>query len=412
MNRWLVRTLSTLTIFAVGTGCLGHRVPAGASPLTGGPSMVRAGMPAGAKAVLSAYAQALEPELRGEALSVLVRADVGAGGGVWATAGVWDPDPWVQARVVEALSVRLDESESVGLLAELAGRPEVEPYTRCRAARYLPVPVPASVREVTQAGWQRAPLWKAAPCALTSAEWGDKDAAKKVAQAVAEGAVALDAPFLGDLAVHSSPEMIDALKLGLVQADELLRPAYAKALLVHGDSAGLDVFSENLDDDDPLVRLETVLLLADAPATADVLLARAAQLDGTPEGVISELTVAARQGGGKTKLFELALLSDNRDVRAVAVSLAGLWTISARAGGRSVSELRIEKLLATAVVDPEVNVQRAAVEQIGRLQVVGLAPLVDALLEDADADPFVRVAAAEAAIALAASRVGAGGAPP
>jgi HEAT repeat protein len=217
---------------------------------------------------------------------------------------------------------------------------------------------------------------------------------------VAEGAVALDEAFLSDLAAASQKDLVDALRSGLTQADELLRPAYAKALLCHGDSAGLDAFRTGLQDEDPLVRMETVLLLADGPASADGLLGRAAQQVNTPEGMVAEITVAARSGGGSIKPFEAALTSDNRDVRAVSITQFGAWAALMEAHGRSLPDRRVERLLATAVVDPEVAVQRAAVEQIGRLRVGSLDPVVRALLNDDDADPLVRIAAAEAAILL------------
>jgi len=359
---------------------------------------LRAGIPQAAEQVLATYAADVDPELRGHALSVAVLADPAAGGGSWGTAGVWDPDPWVQAQVVGALVLRLDEAETVGLLSELAARSEVEPYTRCRAARFVPEPVPADVVDATTAGWRSAPLWKAAPCALTASAWGDGDASLRVTQAVAEGAVALDGPFLDDLSALASPALVDAMKTGLTQADELLRPAYAKALLRQGDGAGLDEFRANLQDDDPLVRMETVLMLADAPAAADGLLGRAAQQVDTPEGVVAALTLDARRGVAGIKSFELAFASDNRDVRAVSVAQLGVWAALVRSQGRGLPMRRVEKFLAEAVVDPEPAVQRAAVEQIGRLGAAGLHPLLEALLADADADPRVRIAAAEAAI--------------
>ena len=385
-------------------GCAARRGPAPDRGMAADARLLRAGIPTAAEEVLAVYAADIDPQLRGVALAVAVRAEPARGGGAWGTAGVWDPDPWVQARVVSALAQRVDETETVGLLSELAARTAVEPYTRCRAARFVPAPVPAAVVDATTVGWQNTPLWKAAPCALTASGWGDGAATERVAQAVAEGAVALDEPFLGDLAAASQHGLVDALKRGLVQADELLRPAYARALLFHGDSTGLETFRTGLQDDDPLVRMEAVLLLADAPVAADPLLGRVAQQVDSPEGLVAGVTVAARDGGGSIKPFEVALMSENRDVRTVCIERFGTWAASMAADGRSLPDRRVEKLLATAVVDPEVAVQRAAVEQIGRLGVGSLDPVVQALLADDDADPMVRIAAAEAAILLSGGR--------
>lgn len=361
------------------------------------------GLEGPATEVLQAMAADVDGGTRAAALDVLVRAAAEPAGGAFGVAAIWDPEPWVQRSAVEALASRLSEAESIERLTELATRAGVDPHVRCRAAYLLPAPVEAPVSQAVRESWTTAPIWKSVPCAAADASGGATDAAARLVEALEQGALALEPTLVPTLSTLKVEGLDAAIVRGLDSADDVVRPMLVATLLARGNPAALDALRANLSDPDPLVRMEAVELLSEVhqPGT-DQLLAKAASSPEEPEGSVALMVLAARTGGS-FRTFEDAFAGDNRDLRRAAVRFGSEHVARQEApgGGRSARK-RLERLLAQALVDPDPTTRERALQATGRLQIVGLQTVVEALLGDAESDDRLRVHAAEALLALQA----------
>lgn len=383
-------------------GCGGHRSAAPLAAWTD-PTIGR-GIAPEPLAVLEHYAADVDGPTRAAALEVLVRAAAAPGGGPHGVAALWDPEPWVQRAALRALEGRTAEAETLARLTTLAARAEVDPYVRCRAALLLPTPVAESVATTTRTSWTQGPRWRGVPCAAADAVWGSAAALERLQGALADGELALDPDFVSSLASLPLEGLDTALVAGFETADELVRPALSRVLLARGVDAGLAAVRADLDHTDPMVRMESVLLLAEVerPETTQ-LLQRAAGAQDRPEGQVAALVVAARTGGN-FRDFEEAYAGDNRDVRQAAVRYSVPWLrrVEASGTGRG-GRKRLERLLGAALVDPDPSTRIEALAQVGRSGSTSLRPVVDALLADTEVEDSVRIAAAEARVALDAT---------
>ena len=354
--------------------------------------------------VLETYASNLDHATRADALEVLVRVASEPGGGRHGVAAIWDPEPWVQRAAVRSLASRTADPVAVEHLETLSARPEVDPYVRCRAALLLTGDLSEDVAESIRVGWVGAPLWRALPCATAAAVHGSGDALVVVQQALSTGSVALDPEFLQTLGQQSLDGIDGALVDGLSTADELARPALVAALLYRGHTVAFEQLRNGLEDADPLVRMEAVLMLAsvDRPETL-TLLGRAALQGDAPEARVAALVVAAREGSA-FRVFEEAWASDNRDVRRAAIEHGAEHVLRQESTSSRSARKRLEVLLAAALVDDDPSTRTEALKQVGRTRLTSLQPVVEALMNDTEATDEARIAAAEALLRL---RVGA-----
>ncbi len=356
---------------------------------------VRVGVAGAGATLLESYSQSVDPFVRGMAVATRARLAVEASGGVAATAGLWDPDPYVQARTVDVLLQRLDEAPSRTQLLTLIQRPEVDAYIACGAALRLPQPWSPELQQGVRARL-RGPLWKQAPCAGVAATWGEPDAAARLVAAVETGALALEASFLVDLSPYDIPGLTPAMADALGTAEDLLQPTLARALLARGHDAGLAHFRAALGDPDPMVRFEAVVLLElGPPDIAEPLLAKASG-QGGPEATVAALILTARSADPDFKAIEAAATSDDRDVRWAAIRLLGMAAAPPSSGTALRGAKRVERVLAAAVVDPEPVIQREAWVQVAKLGISALSAVADAAVNNEELDPMVRIAAVEA----------------
>jgi HEAT repeat protein len=219
-----------------------------------------------------------------------------------------------------------------------------------------------------------------------------------------QGALALDPTLIETLSTLDVEGMDAALRRGFDVADELVRPALMSALLARGDAAALGALRGSLADTDPLVRMEAVHLLAQVnTAETQQLLSRAVSGSDTPEGQVAVLVLAAWDGGA-FKVFEDAFEGDNRDVRQMAIRYGAEHVMREEVRGAArTARKRLEKLLAPALVDLDPSMREEALRQTGRLQMAGLQSVVEAILNDKEADDQVRICAVEALIFLVAA---------
>ena len=131
-------------------------------------------------------------------------------------------------------------------------------------------------------------------------------------------------------------------------------------------------------------------------------MSHAAAADQTPEGRVASLALAARQGGA-FKTFEEAWSGDNRDVRRAAIVFGAEHVLRQEARGIRSARKRLEGLLADALVDPDPITCTEALRQVGRTGMRDLAPVVEALLLDDEAEDIVRITAAAALVRLGAA---------
>ena len=361
---------------------------------------VAVGVDGSAAQVLETYAGNLDAATRASALEVLVRVGAEPGGGRHGVAATWDPEPWVQRAAVRALASRTTDPVAVEQLAALSARSEVDPYVRCRAALLLPGDLSTDVNESIRVGWVGVPLWRALPCATAAAVHGSSEALTVVQEALSSGAVALDPEFLRTLGQQSLDGIDEALVQGLSTADELARPALLAALLYRGHAVALEQLRNGLDDPDPLVRMEAVMMLASVDRSETrTLLGRAALQGDAPEARVATLVVAAREGSG-FRVFEEAWAADNRDVRRAAIAYGAEHVLRQESTTNRSARKKLEVLLAAALVDDDPSTRTEALKQVGRTRMKSLQAVVEALMNDTQATDEVRIAAAEALIRL------------
>lgn len=355
--------------------------------------------PNAARAVLEASADELDVSVRRLALETLVQLSPPDRVAGWADRGLWDPSPYVQRAVIDALTVRLPEPVSQQRLQGFVRRDGLDPYSRCAAASRLAARGDDSTLSAVQNAYQQEPaLWRAAPCALAAAQMGDADGRARLKAALEQGALPLDAGFLSDVGQADLGEDVAAsLAVGLERLEPELELAAAAALVVMGESAGEPLLRRALSSEQGQRQMEAVDFLLELPeADAARLLRRANGADAK---------VAARLGlvyhGLEEPYFAVeSLLAGDREVRALATRALGGWLETNGSSG-SRKMIRFSRQgLAQALADPEEVVQ---IEAARALRAVGRpddATAVAPLLE-ADSDQL-RIEAAAALLRLTA----------
>lgn len=358
--------------------------------------------PSQALATLEEGAADLDVSIRARALSLLIITDRTPGAGQWGARAVWDPNPWVQKRGVEALASRLPEAESAALLGELAKRRAADPYVRGAAAMKLATTGDTTTAQAMTAAYQaERSLWKAAPLALAAARMGDENALEILERALRNGELPLDLDFMVDIGDSGLTQLVPALIEATELAEEPLLIPLAAALVELGSAHGETIFRDALSSPTIERRLEAIdfLVELDAPA-ATALLKRASATGPEFARKYASFGLLAHGRGDIGKTAGYALNDADREVRALAVRCLGLALIDARAEGLQGRQVRVaHRTLLRALQDPEDMVLGEAVRALARTGAPEDAGSLGGLLE-AEA-LALRVEAAGAVLAIA-----------
>lgn len=329
--------------------------------------------------VLDEAATRPEPGTRRRALSALLRALPADRLVRWAAQGSYDPDPWVQGGVVEALLERAGEPGVASLLVDIATRGSADPYARARAAHGLLDRGLRGGLDPLRTAWVDKPGWKAAPLALVAARLGEPAARTVLERALRQGDVRDEPAFVVALGLHGWPELAPALARDAWAEEDLgLRLDVARALL--GDAGGARGWRASLrarDAAEAREALELVLLLPEGDARLRWLgVARGARDPGVRRIAMAWLRPAT---------LTRALQAADPGVREAVLPLVS-------------EHPDREALLATALEDEDPGVREAAAALATRWRLPGLRPLLERVAGDDRVQ--VRLAAYGALLAL------------
>lgn len=400
MGRWAVFGLWVAVV-----GCGPHsRGPAAAAVSVhhGG------GLPDSTREMLKSAAADPAPEVRARALAVLLLADPSPDGGPAASAGLWDPSPWVQARVLDALAQRGAAPEARARLIEVAARPDVSPYAACGVLLTLAIEgQPSGLMPLIddRLARERAP-WRRVPCLLAKTvvdPAGSAAAQAELAGALESGAVALDPVFLDRLCRHAPKALNGALVSLLGEAEDLLVLPLTIGLFERGQPAGGRGIDEMLASEDPETRMGVVLRLWGVPGDRSTALLRdVAGGKASATATLAGLALAARGSGGPG-LVEAALTGDSPELQVYALQALAEGVVASRAGGGS----RAWERLSGQGLDLALKAERPALVAAG----LALLGTVGNSRDVVRAEPFLasedlelRLAAAEAIAALTMAR--------
>jgi len=375
--------LTAWLVAAVLVGC----VPKGALPVVPAAPEV----PAEAvdpMAILAEGAASLDPSARAHALAWLVRTDPDPGAPSWAQRGLWDPEPWVQRQVVDALA---DRGDAAATLADFVRR-DVDPYVRATAGLGL-VGDPDAVGAFRAAYTSEPQTWRKVPLALVLARAGDAEAAAFLSKALARGEVGLELEFFDDLGASGLVDLVAALRSGAEHVEpELLLP-YAAARLRLGDSDAAEDLRRALAATDSEERLFALDVVTGLPPDLALPLLRRAPAGTDVAGWYAALALVGAGEGDSTRLVQGAAHAD-REVRLQAARFAG--DVGADRSRRDQRAAR--DTIRIAFADDDAEVRRAAIASVTRLGLDGEGAWLNALLHDDDL--AVRVDAAGAVRAL------------
>lgn len=384
-----------LVALLVGAGCAKKRVSWSDPSLPEAAETVEVVTP---RAVLVAGAQADEPSVRGRSLGLLIRAAAQPDEGGFATRSLWDPDGWVQAQGVHALSDRLDEPASVALLQAFVERDDglADPYARGAAAVALAAAGHTDTRDVLARAWRIEPAaWRAAPLQLGALALGDEAALEPLAVAIEGGNVALEPGFLLDVGRVGHPRLAQALKQGEDWIEEEVVLAYATARLLVGDASGSKPLEQALRGDDAMAALEALDYLVGLEQDAATGLIKKARTGGSDlTQAYAEMALAAR-GEADADIFLDTMLSPDPEVRALAVELAVAASDAADAPRKNARIAK--KVLETTLGDETLEVRLAALKAASTMG--ALAPELPIREHLADELIAVRIEAAGALLA-------------
>lgn len=214
---------------------------------------------------LDAFASGTDPSLRGPALAALVRSLPDDDVARYAVQGSYDPDPAIQAEVVEALAARPSSPVVDPLVDAYLTRASADPYSRALLALERRA-AGQDVPDFAEA-WRAAKGWRRTPLALVAWRQGDEAARTALLGAVRQADLRDTPAFLVALVAEPDPDVVAALVAGEAWAEDgmLRRLRWARALA--GDAAGRTAWRAALKDDDTLVRRDAAdLVMATPPA--------------------------------------------------------------------------------------------------------------------------------------------------
>ena len=371
-------------------GCL-HRGAAPEASTVGAPAM--GGNHAGARKVIEEAASGLDAGQRARAIASLIAQEPTVQ--VWGARGVYDPDPWVQRRALEALVVHPDPAAR-DLVVGLASRPGTRPAVACLAAGTLGKDAPEAVREAVAARLQGAAEYDRAPCGLAGARLGIPGALETGIAALQEGALPLDIDFLRDARGWTDPAWVAALEGALELVEPEMRAPLAGALLWLGSGAAQTVLAADLNNADPMVRFAALDAVSHGPENVAMPLLRRA---GDDPGVR-----LARVGLGEVDvgLLQAALFAEDRDQRADG--LMALGTLLARPTDNRKLHRMAPELIRKGLLDPDETVRLAALFAAAESKNPSLISVVETVMAAEESEGRVRLEAALCLVRLSAPR--------
>jgi hypothetical protein len=275
-------------------------------------------------ALLAAAADDEEPGPRGRALEILVARSSADALPALAARGLWDPDGWVQRRVVHALGDRIDDPGAADALRDFVRRSDgvADPHARAIAAERLGLARDPELAAALTAAWraERTP-WRRAPLQLAAGRLGDDVAIVGLSSTIADGELGLDPEFLLDVGRSGLTALLPSFAEAWPHIEDDIRLAFLTARLLLGDTDAEKLLRSALTASDELAVLEALdfLTAVDHPA-ADGLIGRvkaATPLAQTYAG----LALQAR-GDGPDKSFDDAIASPNAEIRELAARFA------------------------------------------------------------------------------------------
>lgn len=277
------------------------------------------------KALLQAAVDDEEPGLRGRALEILIAESEAAALPALAARGLWDPDGWVQRRVVHALGDRLDEPAAADALRAFVRRGDgvADPHARAIAAERLGVARDPELAAALSAAWraERAP-WRQAPLQLAAGRLGDAEAVAGLAETIAEGELGLDPEFLIDVGRSGLSSLLPAFAESWPHIEEEIRLAFLTARLLLGDPDAEKLLRTALTADDELAVLEALDFLTAIDHPAAIGLIGRVKATTPLAQTYAGLALQAR-GDGPDKSFDDAISSPDPEVRELAARFAG-----------------------------------------------------------------------------------------
>ncbi len=281
---------------------------------------VEAGGPA---EILQAAVDDEEPGPRGRALEILLAEAPPDALARLALRGTWDPEPWVQRRVIRAVAARLPEPAARAILHDFVRRTDgiADPYARALAGDALTddPELPA----LFAAAWRAERLpWRAAPLQLAAARRGDAAATEAHAPQIEEADIGMEPAFVLDIGRSGLTALLPAFAAAWPWVEEDIRLAVAAARLLLGDPEAEKLWREALSSDDELAVLEGLDFLTsmDHPAVAALL--QRVKGDIPLAQRYADLAIQAR-GDGPDRSFEAAIDDPDPEIRALAVRFAG-----------------------------------------------------------------------------------------
>ncbi len=318
-----------------------------------------------AQASLLLAAESLDVSLRMRALEVLVAHAPSAEGHALAQRALYDPSPYVKRKAVALLGSRLPEADALELLGELAGRSDVDAYTRGQAGVQLALAGEHGTASTLSQAWRQADQsWDVAPLALGAAMMGDDEALPALDGALREGAFPLEVDFFVALGRSELPSLVDALTEAATLVEEELVLPIGIAHLGLGSSVGARIFKEALGDPSEERRLEVLDYLADMEGEFVLpLLRRARAMDLQMVHAYAELIMVGRGELPLSLAVEAAGAAD-RELRCMALDAMARALASTEAGRRAEREAR--GILMASLGDPEPVVRLAAARALAR----------------------------------------------
>ncbi|MCO4745969.1 MAG: hypothetical protein KC912_14335 [Proteobacteria bacterium] len=349
------------------------------------PAAVAAVAPADALVQLEALGGSLEPYLRARALALRVRQPDGLD---WAGRGLYDPEPWVQMAVIDAMASRSDGASVLD--AWVAG--EHDPFARAAGAVVLGVQASEATQQALGEALGSGPSWSRAPIALAGVAVGVEGAEEVLAGELRAGTIPLELRFIADVArVGHGDVLVAAMAEGSARIEPEISPAWAASRLVLGDFGGLQAVRAGLAASDDEERLAVIdALMAVDTTAADGALKRVSV--GTEMVAQSATCVRVRQGSVALRKLIPVVSSEVEEVRALAMRCAVAVADDPR------NRVLLERILLVGLADESAEVRLEAARAVQKAPFEQALPYLQVLARDDDRG--VQVEALGALLAL------------
>ena len=277
----------------------------------------------------------------------------------WCTQGTYDPDEWVQSRVVDGMIARIAEPSMVELLTDYALRTSGDPYARARAAHALVDAGHGDALSTFSKAWAGRESWRAAPLALVSARTGDETAKLVVEEALRAGEYRDDLDFLVALGTHGWPALDAAIEEGSswTEGEDLgIRLDLARARL--GSAVGLANWRGAIRTGDVFAQRDAMDLLLALPV---------AEREAWAKDLVRAKDRSVRALG------KALLAPSARTLRAAWSAADDIGRVEVMRLIGSVGAEGLEPVVAAGLVDEQAEVRSAAAATVGVLGLDSLA---------------------------------------